>query len=134
MSPDLYKIYVNPLLNELKKNAIGAHIGTIYVGSLAVADDFLFLLNCPDELQIILNHSGSFSGERRYKIHPIKTTLVSRITTRTSKEKAMVHWGIPNRTNNEKEHLGIIRSEKNENSLNLKKQIGLARRTLYALI
>ena len=87
LSPDLYKMYVNPLLDELKKNTIGAHIGTIYVGTLAVADDFLFLSNCPDELQIMLNLSGSFSGERRYKIHPIKTTLVSRISTRTSREK-----------------------------------------------
>ena len=87
LSPDLYKMHVNPLLDELKKTAIGAHTGSIYVGTLAVADDFLFLSNCPDELQIMLNLSGSFSGERRYKIHPIKTTLVSRISTRTSREK-----------------------------------------------
>ena len=46
----------------------------------------------------------------------------------------MVHWGARNRKKSETEHLGIIRSEKNENNLNLKKQISLARRTLYALI
>ena len=138
LSPDLYKMYVKPLPDELKKNAIGAHIGTIYVGTLAVADDFLFLSNCPDELQIMLNLSSSFSGERRYKIHTIKTTLVSRISTRTSREKDFDRqWFIGEPEIGQKcetEHLGIIRSEKNENNLNLKKRISLARRTLYALI
>ena len=63
LSPHLYKMYVNPLLAELKRSTLGAHIGTIYTGTLAVADDFLFLSNCPDELQIMLSLSGSFSGE-----------------------------------------------------------------------
>ena len=34
----------------------------------------------------------------------------------------------------ETEHLGLIRSEKNENKLNINKRISLARRTLYSLI
>ena len=86
----------------------------------------------------MLNLSGSFSGECRYKIHPIKKTLVSRISTRTSREKDFDRqWFIGEPEigqKSETEHLGIIRSEKNENNLNLKKRISLARRTLYALI
>ena len=138
LSPHLYKMYVNPLLEELKRSAIGAHIGTIYVGTLAVADDFLFLSNCPDELQVMLNLSGSFSGERRYNIHPTKTTLVSRISTRLSRgEDINRQWFIGESIIGQKtetEHLGIIRSEKDENKLNINKRISLARRTLYALI
>ena len=59
-SPHLYKMYVNPLLGEMKRIARGAPIGTIYTGTVAVADDFLFLSNCPDEHQIMLNLSGFF--------------------------------------------------------------------------
>ena len=62
LSPHLYKMYVNPLLDDLKRNALGACIGTIYTGCLAVADDFLFLSNCPDELQVMLNLALQFLG------------------------------------------------------------------------
>ena len=55
LSPHLYKMYVYPLLDELKRSALCAHIGMIYTGTLTVADDFLFLSNSPDELQILLN-------------------------------------------------------------------------------
>ena len=84
--PHLYKTYVDPLLDELKRNALGAHIGTMYVGSVAVADDFLFMSNCAHELQTMFNVSKEFASERRYKIHPTKTTLVPRITTSTSRK------------------------------------------------
>ena len=63
-------MYVDPLLGELKRNALGAHVGTIYVGSVAVADDFLLMSNCRDELQTMFNLSKGYFGERRYKIHP----------------------------------------------------------------
>ena len=63
---------------------------------------------------------------------------MSRISTRTSREKDFDRqWFIGEPEigqKSETEDLGIIRSEKNENNLNLKKRISLARRTLYALI
>lgn len=138
LSPHLYKMYVNPLLVELQRSALGAHIGSIYTGTLAVADDFLLLSNCPEELQIMLNLKDSYSGERRYKVHPIKTTLVSRISTSSSRGKDSERkWYIGNTEishKSETEHLGLIRSVKDENKLNLQKRISLARRTLYSLI
>ena len=65
-----YKLYVDPLLHDLKKQALGAYIGTIYVGAQAVADGFLFLSNSADELQTMLNLKHMYSGERRYRVHP----------------------------------------------------------------
>ena len=82
LSPPLYNMFVNPLLEDLKRNAPGAHIGTIYT---AVADDFLFLSNSPEELQVMFNLGHGFARLRRYKIHPLKTTLVSRVSTKTSR-------------------------------------------------
>ena len=72
LSSHLYKTSVDPLLNELERNALGVHIGTKYVGSVAVADDFLFMSNCANELQTMFNVSKEFASERRYKIHPTK--------------------------------------------------------------
>ena len=138
LSPHLYKTYVDPLLDELKRNALGAHIGTMYVGSVAVADDFLFMSNCAHELQTMFNVSKEFASERRYKIHPTKTTLVTRITTSTSRARDVGRkWYMGNSEvseNTKTEHLGMIRSVKDENKLNIQKRTSLARRTLYSLI
>ena len=82
LSPSLYNMFVNPLLEDLKRNALGAHIGTIYT---AVADNFIFLSNCLEELQVMFNLGQGFARQRRYKIHPLKTTLVSRVSTKTSR-------------------------------------------------
>ena len=81
MSPDLYKMCVDPLLEELKTTSLGANIGTIYTGRIAVADDFLFLSIHTNELQVMLNVTKRYASERRYKIHTVKTTLVTRLTT-----------------------------------------------------
>ena len=54
--------------------------------SVAVADDFLFMSNYPDELQTVFSISTGYAGERRYKIHPTTTTLMSKITTRASRD------------------------------------------------
>ena len=138
LSPHLYKMYVNPLLEDLKRNALGAHIGTIYTGCLAMADDFLFLSNCPEELQVMFNLGHGFSGECRYKIHPLKTTLVSRVSTKTSRIKDKdKKWYMGDKVVTESskmEHLGILKSSKEENAINIQKRTSLARRTLYSLI
>ena len=138
LSPHLYKMYVDPLLGELKRNALGAHVGTIYVGSVAVADDFLFMSNCRDELQTMFNLSKGYSGERRYKIHPTKTTLIPRVTTSASRTNDIgkkFYMGETEVTESSKtEHLGMIRSVKDEDKLNIQKRKSLARRTLYSLI
>lgn len=138
LSPYLYKLYVNPLLQELKSNALGAHIGSIYTGTVAVADDFLFMSNCPHEMQTILSLTNSYSGERRYKIHPTKSILVKRLTTKKSKLTDIDRkWYIGEseiKTDSQTEHLGIIRSDNKENQLNIDKKLSLARRTLYSLM
>ena len=108
----------------------------------------------------MLNLSGPFSGERRYNIHPTKTTLVTKISIRfNSGEDINRQWfigeAIIGKTKKEKKNqkkkkkkkkknkkkkkkqklnIGIIRSEKEKNKLNMNKRISLARRTLYALI
>ena len=45
LSPLLFSIYVDDLLEKLKNNGIGCHIGHIFVGALGYADDLILL--CP---------------------------------------------------------------------------------------
>ena len=87
LSTHFYKLYVELPLVDLKEHAFGAFIGTTNVCALAVADDFLFMSNSSDELQMILNLKYMYSGERRYRIHPIKAVLVPRLTTQFSRKQ-----------------------------------------------
>ena len=45
LSPLLFSIYVDDLLEKLKNSGIGCHIGHIFVGALGYADDLILL--CP---------------------------------------------------------------------------------------
>ena len=73
----------------------------------------------------------------RYKILPVKTMLVTKLTTRASREKDKgMKWYMGDTvvTESDKtEHLGLIRSCKEENTLNVQKRMSLARQTLLLL-
>ena len=45
LSPLLFSVYVDDLLEKLKNNGIGCHIGHHFVGALGYADDIILL--CP---------------------------------------------------------------------------------------
>ena len=45
LSPLLFSNYVDDLLEKLKNNGIGYHIGNIFVGALGYSDDLILL--CP---------------------------------------------------------------------------------------
>ena len=51
-SPTGYEFFINPLLNIVKDHGIGFHIGSEFCGSVAVADDLLFLSTCQMERQL----------------------------------------------------------------------------------
>ena len=74
LSPTLYKLYIYNLLESLRGAGMGLHIGPVYVGTPACADDVLLLSNNPPELQGMLDVSAAYSDEHAYEIHPIKTT------------------------------------------------------------
>jgi hypothetical protein len=46
LSPFLYKLYVNNLLEDLKTHSLGFKIGTTYVGCPTYADDKAFMSSC----------------------------------------------------------------------------------------
>ena len=94
------------------------------MGSVAVADGFLFKSNCAYGLKTMFNVSKEFASERRYRIHPTKTTLVPRLTTNASRSRDMGRkWYMGNSEVSENtltEHLEIVRSVKDENELNIR--------------
>ena len=42
-SPDLWAVYLDPLMNKLRELGVGCHIGDVFVGVMAYADDLILL-------------------------------------------------------------------------------------------
>jgi hypothetical protein len=85
LSPALYKIYINDLLETLQRSALGTSIGTTFIGSPTCADDILLLSNDPHELQAMLNVAYEYSNIHAYQIHPQKSVITTLVERRTDK-------------------------------------------------
>ena len=137
LSTHFYKVYVNGLLVEIRRNNLGKFIGCIYVGCPTCADDVLLITEDPDEMLMMLAIASSYSGEKRYIIHPQKTNVVCKRCSTKDKDTTGRQWKLGSETiesASETTHLGLLRSEEKENACNVEERISLARRTGYALM
>ena len=129
LSPLLYKVYADNLLQKLKDSGLGVYIGTTFVGSPTCADDVLLVSSKAPDMQSMLNINQSYSEERRYSTHPIKSEVSS------------CTWQDPNLMLDENKlpytnavtHLGLPRSLRN-GSQTVQTRIGCARCSAYSLI
>ena len=138
LSTNFYKTYSNDLQLELEDRCLGKFIGPNYTGCPTVADDVLLLSEDGEELQLMFNLSYIKSEEKRNHIHPQKSVVVRKNMTRAKLNQEVIsEWKLGSTSVNAKSetvHLGLIRSEKIENNINISDRISLTRRTLYALI
>ena len=115
LSPLLYSIYVDELLDTLAASGAGAHINSLYVGAPMFADDLALVADSPTSLQSLINLVHSYTIKWRYKINPAKSAiLVFGEATRTrSTNRGLRSWSIGSATISEQDevhHLGILRS------------------------
>ncbi|XP_077992834.1 uncharacterized protein LOC144446863 [Glandiceps talaboti] len=111
-SPAAYKMFLNPLLNQVSDSELGFHIGYIHCGAVALADDLTFLSDTTLDLQCLMSIQEQYANKNRYLINCAKTKVI----TFTSKKKL----NLPDpaiKFNNEYidiesecQHVGIIRS------------------------
>ena len=76
-SPTEYEFFINPLLNIVKDHGIGFHIGSEFCGSVAVADDLLFLSTCQRERQLQAIIQEEYAQKEQYSISDTKTKLMN---------------------------------------------------------
>ena len=76
MSPLLYSIYVDELLDTLSPNQIGASIKEVFVGSPMYADDFALVADNALSLQSMIETVYEYSCDWRYKINPSKSSVL----------------------------------------------------------
>lgn len=62
LSTDLYKLYVNPLLDRLTSSNIGLKIGNVVCNTRACVDDIALMSRNEVDMQIQINMSNDFAG------------------------------------------------------------------------
>jgi uncharacterized membrane-anchored protein len=62
LNTDLYKLYINPLLDRLQDVGIGLKIGNINVNNTGCADDIALLSTQLSDAQIMVNMALDFAN------------------------------------------------------------------------
>ena len=76
LSPVLFTVYLDELLQRLSALAIGCHVGHHYVGSLCYADDIALLAPSPSALRILLRECELFATDHNLIFNATKTQLI----------------------------------------------------------
>ena len=94
------------------------------------------LSNCENELQIMTNVVKRHAKKGQVTIHPDKSNIVLLNGHKSISKKPFTHElnGKFVSLSTNTVHFGVLRSETNENCINIEDRLKLGRRTLYALI
>ena len=63
LSPSLFCVYLDPLLERLRNSRLGCHIGGSYYGSFGYADDIILLTTSRESLQLMLEICENYANE-----------------------------------------------------------------------
>ena len=76
LSADLYKLYINPLLERLENSHIGSIIGNVLCNASACADDVALMSRTESDMQIQINMAQDFAGMEGYTLQPKKSVSI----------------------------------------------------------
>ena len=87
VSPVLFCIYLDGLLQSLAASRIGCSIGTIFVGALAYADDLVLLAPSANAMRLMLHNCDAYADEFSIAFNASKSKCLfcTRPTRRHSK-------------------------------------------------
>ncbi|CAC5391080.1 unnamed protein product [Mytilus coruscus] len=112
-SADLYKIYINTLLDILTDTGYKGNIGSISCCAPTCADDLAILSNCPYETQILNNMAFDFSKREAYLLQPAKSCVIQSKSRHHETVNANF-WTLGNSTlptSKKASHIGICRTD-----------------------
>ncbi|CAC5355046.1 unnamed protein product [Mytilus coruscus] len=111
LSGDLYKVYVNDLLNEICNTGFGGNIGTINCSAPTCADDLTITSNSQFEAQILVNIANDYSKKESYIKQPTKSVILPiQTNTNTHNDVTLLMDEREMPTVDKTTHIGIQRS------------------------
>ena len=138
LSADMYKLYVNTLLDRIQDSGIGGHIGDINCSAPTCADDMSQLSNNDQDLQILCNIAKDYSDMEKYSLQPTKSVVLPINTSGKRKmDNTNRKWTLgddPMPTVDKAVHVGVTRTTKPNAEAAIEENIQKARRTLYSLM
>lgn len=75
-SPDLFNLYVNGLIEELRSTRVGCHMGNVCVNNLSYADDMVLLSPSVKGLRKLLSVCEHYAGAHGLKYNVAKTEMM----------------------------------------------------------
>ena len=72
LSPVLFLVYMDPLLQELRKLGVGCHVAGLYMGAIGFCDDLLLVSPTRDAMQLMLDTCERFAVKNNllFSTHP----------------------------------------------------------------
>ena len=139
LSADLYKIYLEDLLETYEQTSNGCQIGNITVNAVACADDVALLSNNPTELQFLVNLATQYSSKHHYNLQPQKSVIIPVKSTLQKKNSHQINVQLNGQEMpiiDESSHLGIMRSTsiQKTQTATIERNINKARKTAYSLM
>lgn len=138
LSPLLYSIFVDELLDDLTSSKLGVMIGSVHCPSPMYADDLALIANSAERLQLLLDIVYRYSSKWRYQFNSAKSAILvfgestkSRLSARCNRA-----WHVGPDTIQEQDsyiHLGILRSVSNSNSSRTASRCASGRSAFFAL-
>ena len=136
LSPLLYSIFVDELLDVLLEMNIGAHIKEVFIGSPMYADDLALIAGSPESLQAMLNTVFSYSCKWKYKINPHKSSILVLVSQSRQRNRQVRHWSRGNTSileHDEINHLGILRTVHNSTISRTNRRATAGRSAFFSL-
>ena len=76
LSPILFSVYLDGLLQKLADSGAGCHWGHLFAGAVCYADDIVLLAPCPSALRILLNICSTYASTHGLRFNAEKTQLI----------------------------------------------------------
>ena len=136
LSADLYKVYINQLLDRLYLSGFGAMLGDIICNAPTCADDLSTLSDSSKELQMLCSIANDYSNMERYELQPTKSVVLPYIPKKSKhRDDPVILLGdqqmpVVNKTT----HVGVVRTSDNSPTTAIDENLQKARRTLYSLM
>ena len=138
LSPLLYSIFMDDLLNILERSGYGARIGQVFCGAPMYADDLALVASSPEELQAMLDIVSHYASQWRYQLNNSKSVILvlgesprSRSLARSNRQWILA--GQQLKEVDEHHHLGVLRSVHHSTSARTSERCAAGRSAFYAL-
>jgi hypothetical protein len=90
ISPDLYKLYTEPIATKIDEAGLGIKLGKIIINVLMYADDVILLAKTIDEAQQMLDIVTDFGNEYQIKYNPSKTCVMIETNNKKLKQSKLL--------------------------------------------